>query len=463
MVSLNKRILLTGATGLVGKELGISLVKAGYQIHVLTQNISSAKYLPYPAHLFSWQEGYGVPAEALAGVETIINLAGEPIATGRWSKKKKIRIVESRFLTTRSLVEACKGSTVKQLIQASAIGYYGPSALKDHTTFFTEQSNPGAGFLPETALQWEDPLTALPEGIRRVTMRLGVVLGETGGALDEIIKPYTLGVGMVVGSGHQYMSWIHIEDLCRFVVEAIANDTYAGAYNLTAPQPMTMRELHSHLKKYYSGWDSLKVPSLVLKIILGEKAQIITDSSRTAPQRLLDQGFTFKYSDISSCITAILGEKKEPSSHLVFRQWVPCKREEVWSFFADEKNLEKITPPWLNFRIKNMSTKKIEKGSLINYKLKIHQLPIAWRTEISQYQEPDFFQDIQLKGPYKKWHHTHLFSNLGEGTLIEDKIDFQVPLGHIGRLLALQYVTNDVKKIFSYRMKVIEKYLCAES
>ena len=444
-------MLLVGGSGFVGCRLGTMLARQGVFIHLLTRKVK--KGLSYPALQFEWDGRGEIPQRALDGVEAIVNLAGESIGSGRWSEAKKKKIVESRVQTTKNVVLAANKYGIKTLLQASAIGFYGDS--KDQ--ILSEDSRGGEGFLAHTVKEWEKSLQLLNGGTRLVVMRMGVVLGSEGGAFFDLTKPYLMGFGAMVGGGLKYFSFIHVEDICRFMVDALRQESFKGVYNLTAPNPVTYRELHESLLDYYSGFSWLKVPEVFLRLFLGKKSELVLTSQRVLPKRLMEGGFSFKYASIEAALGEILRKDLKNAQIKDCSQWVPKGVDNVWGFFSDEKNLEKLTPPFLHFHVDHMSTEHIEQGSIIQYKLKLHGLPIKWRSKISHFKKHDRFVDEQIKGPYETWHHTHSFEALGEGTLIKDRIYYRLPFGFLGRMVASLMVARDVAKIFRYRKDMADK------
>ncbi|MBP9706139.1 MAG: TIGR01777 family oxidoreductase [Oligoflexales bacterium] len=446
-----KTVLILGGTGFIGRELGILLTSLGYSVRILTRANPNTLLLPYPAKIIQWRGD--IPAEAISECFAVVNLAGDSVASGRWTDEKKESIIASRRSVAASLIEAINRHhpKLRVLVQASAIGFYGDR----NDLELDENSPPGTGFLAETCLAWENSLDDLPETVRKVTTRIGVVLGHGGGALSEIAEIYGKGLGAVLGSGKQYMSWIHIADICKFISEAIEIEGYSGTYNLTAPHPVQNSEFHQAMMKYFTRSSPLKVPEFVLKTVLGEKSKLVLDSQNVKPRRALAQGFKFNYTTIEQALDSLYSEKMPNSFILLQKQWVPFKRDQVWDFFSSEKNLERITPPWLNFKVVKKSSNEIENGTLIDYRLKIHGIPVAWQSEIIDFEAPNQFVDKQLKGPYKLWHHRHAFVELADGTLLIDLIHFSLPVGMLGAIFGMPLAKIDLNKIFNYRKKII--------
>lgn len=448
---MTKTVLLVGATGFVGNELGYFLAKEGYNIRALVRKSPAAVPLAYPCTTYLWTDTATIPDAAVEGVDAVVNLAGEPIAGGRWTSDKKRRILSSRVKTTEAVARAVNQHNVPLVIQASAIGYYGDRGSKATT----EDAEAGGGFLARTVLEWEYAAKRISEQTRTVIMRLGLVMGTTGGALKEMITPYSMGVGAPLGSGEQYVSWVHIEDVCRFVHIAIEEDNFAGPYNLTAPIPVPQKSLHEELSRYFGGWSSFHVPSFGLKVGLGEMSQLLLDSQNIIPKNPLKDGFVFKYKTIEECLRDLIGSRLPDCDIMHVRQWLPISRERIWEFFSSEQNLETITPPWLGFSVKEKSTPTIQEGTIIIYNLSLHGIPVKWKSKISMFDPMNGFKDEQLSGPYRIWDHTHTFSDLAGGTVIEDFIKYKLPFGLPGKLLGTAKVKGDVTKIFRYRQQKI--------
>lgn len=456
------KILITGATGLIGKELGQVLVTKGHTINVLSRNISKARAeLPFPAQIYKWNPEEGeIPGEALQGVEAIINLAGESIGAGRWNNKRKKLIYESRIEGTRKLVKAitqlhksgnCK---VKDFISASAIGIYGNR--KDH--LLSESAELGNDYLARVCKDWEKESEALSSlNIRVVNPRIGIVLSQYGGALDKLLPLFTNGIGSAVGSGLQWMSWIHHTDLVHLLIHLLEKQNISGPVNAVAPHPVTNTEFSKILASTLNKWLLPRVPSLILKVALGEMAALVLDSQRVVPEKALQSGYTYKYPQLKDALKEITTHLQAGHQEYFAEQWVPHTPDEVFPFFCDENNLEKLTPEFLKFKVLQKSTPQIVTGTIIDYRLSLYGLPFYWKTEIKDWEPGIKFVDTQLKGPYKTWHHTHEFLPFAGGTLLRDRVLYRLPMGLLGNLVAGMKVKLDVMKIFSFRRQFISK------
>lgn len=456
------KILITGGTGLVGQNLGIELVRRGHELVVITRDKKSAElHLAYPAQIIECNLNRGpITSERLQGIQAVVHLAGENVAGGRWTSERKKTIFESRVLSLRNLISSFSKPQMEQLktfVSTSAIGYYGDTG----TQTATEESLPGNDFLSEVCQAWEAPLQELPVQIRKTILRVGVVLSQVGGALAKMEEPFRLGLGGKVGSGQQSMSWIQIQDLVSLYVQALENEKWQGVYNAVAPEPVSNEEFSRQLAQVLRGTPrlGLPLPEFALSLAMGEMSSILTGSQRVASLRLSQMGFNFKFPQLNEALKECYPSDQIGYSIFRSQQYLPFSRDRVFSFFSSAKNLEKITPPFLNFKILNESTPTIEKGTLIDYSLKIHQVPVRWRTEISEWRPEESFTDSQQKGPYSEWIHTHSFSQLGSGTLMEDCVKYKLPMGSLGSLTAGFLVRKDIEEIFNYRRKVVSQLL----
>jgi hypothetical protein len=303
------KILVTGGTGFIGRRLCAALGAAGHDLRVPTRDPRRASdglprgtevlETPAPDDGKRW-------SEAVAGCDAIVNLAGESIAAGRWTEARKRAIAESRVATTRALVDACRvvagGPDV--LVSGSAVGYYGPHGDEE----LTEQSPPGDDFLARVCIDWEaEAVKAEAIGIRVVRLRLGVVLGHGGGALERMAAPFRFWAGGPVGSGRQWLSWIHLDDAVGLARFALERRDLQGAMNATAPDPRTMRDFSRALGEALGRPSWLPVPAFALRLGLGEMADMLLLGQRVVPAVARGAGFAFRYPDLGSALGQALG------------------------------------------------------------------------------------------------------------------------------------------------------------
>ena len=297
------KILLTGGTGFIGKAVAKNLSSRGHELVVLTRDPESAqKKIGVVCKVYRWDALKGpAPQEAFSGVDVVINFAGEPIATGRWTPATKTKIYNSRILGTRNLVESIN-QLVKpvKLISTSAVGFYGNRGEET----LTEESSIGEGFLAEVCGAWEaEASKAKTTGT--VIFRLGVVLGN-GGALDKMLPIFRKGLGGPLGNGNQWMSWIHIHDLVQAITQAAEDPAMNATYNAVSPNPVT-NEIFTYLLGQALHKPTLfRVPKFVLKLALGEMAEeTLLASAQAVPENLLERGFQFEFPELDGALKDI--------------------------------------------------------------------------------------------------------------------------------------------------------------
>jgi uncharacterized protein (TIGR01777 family) len=305
---MTKRIIITGATGFIGRALCKHLVEKGYEVVALSRNPEKGgESLTDQVRLAKWD---GKTAEGWAGFAdgayAIINLAGESIASGRWTQEKKSRILQSRLNAGEAILQAVERAENKPkvVIQASGIGIYGDR----NDEILDESSRPGSGFLVEVAKPWEDSTKRVESvGVRHVIIRTGVVLGVDGGFLSRVLLPFRLFVGGRLGSGHQWIPWIHIEDEVAAIVFLMEEKKLQGVFNLTAPNPLTSKEFFNLLGKAMRRPSWLPIPGFALRLFLGEMAkELILSGQRAMPKRLLESGYEFAYPEAELALRGIL-------------------------------------------------------------------------------------------------------------------------------------------------------------
>ncbi len=303
------RIVVTGGTGFIGRSLCQRLVELGHAVTALTRDPAAARArLAPPVSVIGWQGSRSATGElmtALGHAEVMINLAGAPIATGRWTGQTKDRLRRSREGTTSALVAALAKlqSRPVLLISASAIGYYG--ARQDEP--LREDAPSGAGFLASLCREWEAAARAAERlGVRVVLPRVGIVLGKNGGALAKMLPVFRLGLGGPLGNGTQWLSWIHLDDLIELLL-FLLDRAVGGPVNATAPHPVTNEEFSRVLGQTLERPVWLRTPAFVLKLLLGQMAEeLLLTGQRVLPARAEAMGFRFRYPTLSEALHAIL-------------------------------------------------------------------------------------------------------------------------------------------------------------
>ena len=305
---MSKKILITGASGLIGSRLTELLLQKGYQVSHLGRSKKSGSV---PS--FVWDVDKGVlDLQALEGVETIIHLAGAGVADKRWTESRKKEILDSRTKSSLLLYNTLVNTnhTVKTVVSASAIGYYGFGFGEE---VFTEVSQPGTDYLAQVVKQWEESVDKISSlNLRVVKLRIGIVLSDKGGALVEMAKPIRLGIGAALGTGKQYLSWIHLDDLCTMFIKAVEDETLQGAYNATSGDWVTNIELTKRIAKVLKRPLLLpNVPDFIMKIIVGEMAVIVVNGSKISADKIKKTGFKFNHTDLTETLRSLLVESKK--------------------------------------------------------------------------------------------------------------------------------------------------------
>jgi uncharacterized protein len=304
------KVAIAGATGFVGSRLVEKLQAQGYQVLVLSRDAAKAKRV-FPASAYPNLEvvAYtpaesGVWQESIAGCDAVVNLAGVPIAEERWTAARQQAILDSRKLTTAKLVEAIANANPRPavLVSASAIGYYGTS----ETAEFEENSFAGDDFLAAVCKEWEAAAQPVKNvGTRLVILRLGIVLGM-GGALAKMLPAFKLFAGGPIGTGKQWFSWIHQDDVVNLIVYALQNSQVEGVLNATAPHPVRMHELSETLGVVLQRPSWLPVPSFALELLLGDGAKVVLEGQQVLPKQTLASGFQYQYPTLKLALEEIL-------------------------------------------------------------------------------------------------------------------------------------------------------------
>lgn len=300
------RVLVTGGTGLIGSRLVESLVDERHEAVVLTRSPGKDHGLPPTVAEVGWDaETLGDWVTELPRTDVVVHLAGENIASGRWTEKRKRGIRRSRVDSTRVLARAFAGCDPRPrvFVQASGVDYYGPRG----DDVVTEETSAGEGFLAGVCREWEEagqPVESL--GVRRARLRTGLVLSDRGGALPLMKKPFQLFVGGPLGSGEQYVSWIHLEDEVRAIRFLMDHEEAEGAFNLTSPHPVTNQELSARLAEVLGRPNLFRVPAPVLELFLGEMSELVLTGQRAVPRRLEELGFEFRYPDLTRALEETL-------------------------------------------------------------------------------------------------------------------------------------------------------------
>ncbi|OWM83910.1 hypothetical protein CDL15_Pgr004341 [Punica granatum] len=296
-------VSITGATGFIGKRLVQRLHADNHSVHVLTRSRSKAELI-FPVKDFPGIVIADEPKwkDSIQGSNAVVNLAGTPIST-RWSSEVKRDIKESRVKVTSKVVDhinsSPEGSGPTVLVNATAVG-------TSETKVFDEQSPSGNDYLAEVCREWEATALRVNKGVRLVRIRIGVVLGKDGGALAKMIPIFMMFAGGPLGSGRQWFSWIHLDDMVNLIYEALSNPSYEGVINGTAPNPVRIAEMCQHLGDVLGRPSWLPVPDFALKAVLGEGACVVLEGQKVVPAKAKELGFSFKYPYVKDALRSIL-------------------------------------------------------------------------------------------------------------------------------------------------------------
>jgi hypothetical protein len=299
-------VIITGGSGLVGRALTASLTTDGHEVIILSRSPEKVTQLPNQAQAEGWDgrspQGWGHLANE---AEAIVNLAGASLADSRWTDARKKQLLDSRVLPGQAVTQAVEAATNRPrvVIQASAVGYYGPGGDEE----IDETASPGNDFLAKLCLDWEAataPIAGM--GVRLATMRTGVVLSMKGGALPKQSLPFKMFVGGPVGSGKQWYPWIHIDDAVAGIRFLIETELAAGPINLTAPNPVTNAQFGRTIGKVMGRPAFMPAPAFAMKLLFGEMSTVLLDGQRVIPKALQDLGFTFKFPDVESALRDLL-------------------------------------------------------------------------------------------------------------------------------------------------------------
>ncbi len=300
------KLAIAGGTGFVGKALTQTLLQKGHELVILTRQSALQRQSSDKTRYVTWDPSrHELGGNTLENIDVIINLTGESIAAKRWSHKQKLKILESRCDSTQTIVQAIRKTQKKPkvLINASAVGYYGPR--DDRIT--TEKDGAGKDFLAQVCKAWEaHAIRAEDFGVRVVRLRIGIVLEKGGGALQKMIPPFQFFMGGPLGSGKQWMSWVHRQDVIGLILFALENPEAKGAINATAPNPVTMNEFARTLGKVMHRPSFARVPGFMLKILLGEMSDVLLTGQKAVPEKSISLGYRFRYPTLQEALESCL-------------------------------------------------------------------------------------------------------------------------------------------------------------
>lgn len=464
------QILVTGATGFVGRALILRLLRDGHRVRAWVRSPRRAADLLGAEVELAPADDEAALVRAASGCEAVIHLAGESVGVGRWTAARKRELWDSRVGLTEALVRAFAVAEPRPqvLVSASAVGYYGDRGDEE----LEETSRPADDFLGSMCQAWEAAARkAETYGVRVCTPRIGLVLGRGGGVLDALLPLFRAGLGGPLGSGEQWFPWIHLNDLVELLATAIKDPRYAGPMVAAAPQPVTNRVFSQALAESLGRKARLPVPKLALRIARGEAAEALVASQRAVPARALALGFRFEFPTLPEALTELFGERDRPqftpagvapsSPYLARRSPTTQMRQtttvaapvhQVFAFFSRPENLGLMTPRGLAVETRTPGPLALETGRQIEYEVKIGPLRVGWTAEFELLEPGRRFVDVQLRGPFAAWWHEHRLSPREEGgTQIDDTIYYRPPLGPLGRAADPLLIRPRLRELFEYR------------
>lgn len=468
------QILVTGATGFVGRALILRLSRDGHRVRALVRSRARAADLLGAEVELADATGEGALARAVEGCDAVIHLAGESVAGKRWTAARKRVLEDSRIALTEQLVAAIAAATVrpKVLVSASAVGYYGDRGDEE----LDESSRPSDDFLGSMCQRWEAAaLAAEGHGLRVCCVRIGLVLGRGGGVLAAMLPLFRAGLGGPLGSGKQWFPWIHLHDLVELLTTAATDARYRGPVLGVAPEAVTNAEFSRALARAVGRWAVLPAPAFALRIALGEAAAAVLAGQRCRPARALALGFPFQFPTLAAALKDLFdgtdGPSFEPAGappaspylarrgargKLHQRTILAAPLAEVWRFFSRAENLGLLTPGDAVMQTRGPRPLEAGQGRRIEHTLKVGPVPLRWVSEFEVWEEGRRFVDVQLRGPFATWWHEHRFEQRADGTTqIDDTVYYRVPFGPIGWLAERLFVRRQLRAIFEYRAQAI--------
>lgn len=444
------KIIITGGSGLIGQALTKELIHGGHEVYILNRNPDQTiRQLPDATAVYWDGKTQGDWVNYVNGADAIINLAGESIAgknllNMRWTSKRKIQIRESRVNAGKVLVEAIRTVEDKPalLIQSSAVGIYGPLADQ-----IVDENYPIANdYLAKVCVDWEKSTKEVESmGVRRVILRTGLVFSKDGGIFSLLKLPFSLFVGGTLGSGLQYLSWIHIDDVVEGVKFLIEDQKAVGIFNFSAPIPVSNKEFAKKMGKAMQRPSLIPLPSFVMKLALGEVSTLALDGQRVVPSHLLERGYQFKYKNLEDALVDLL----QPTHRYQHSFLVKATKEKVAAFHQNTQVLKHLTPFPITVQFKQVEP--VGEGTRTIFSLWFGPIPVKWEAVHHDFNPPDGFSDTQAEGPFDSWHHRHIFKAMDENhTMVIDDINAVFGKGLFAGIMS-RFIWVTLPILFAYR------------
>lgn len=447
------KILLTGATGFIGRRLCIHLVKQGHEILVISRSPRTSNELPFPCTIFTWNlTQASPPPDYFDGVETVIHLAGEAFYMGSWSEKQREKIIRSRVIPTKNLMQTCtKVDSIKLVIATTAPNIYGGGADEQ----FNEESPAGTDFLAKICQQWEEEiLSASNKKLRTVVLRPGLILANGGGFLGKIIPLLKIRLGNPFGPGQHWLSWIHYKDFIDIIELCFKQAELTGPVNCSSPSPITVNDFCDMLCQAIGIPNPTFKSAGFIKWFYGEKSLFTDQGQRMSPSKITQRGFSFRHPFLDETLKSLLPlNGKDGAETILHHFWLPFKPENVFSFMANPENLEHLLAPSIlnRFIPQDPPITNYRAGSRLSFQAKILGIHRLTEAEIALWEPDRKIVMDQITGFFPFFQMSFTLSQLGSGTLVQEQIDFILPSGFLFEWLRGQKIRAQLRYLLQYR------------
>lgn len=456
-----KRIGITGASGFVATAVIAALTRRGDSVRALSRNPSATNF-PSGVDVRQFDTMSAIDprasAQALEGLDAVVHLAGESIS-GHWNSDKKKKILDSRSIGTRNLVNAMRACSQppRVLVSASGSDYYGPCGDQP----LDESSPAGSDFLAQVCTQWEREAKRAAEfGIRVVCLRQGLVLDGRAGPLAAMLLPFKLGAGGPLGSGRQWWPWIHLQDDVALFEFALDCDQASGPINAVSPDVASNARFSAALGHALRRPALAFAPPVALHIALGEFYKILLASKLILPARAQDLGFSWAHESLEEALLELLdpGSQRAPAIYrFELEETVAAGLDKAFDFFSNAANLTELMPSDLQLHMRSLPV-EMKRGAIVEHEFKLQGLPVRWKSLITRWQPGVGFADVQIRGPFQLWRHQHDFESRNGSVLLRDRIDYSLPLAPLSDV-ALPVVRASLVRVFAYRRSQIKRLL----
>lgn len=455
-----KTILLVGASGFIGSEIGLHLSRYGCTIRGIDNSTPSGQaVMPYPCQYTYWDHTKPIPIALGFDVDVIINVAGVAMPNEKWTEEHRQSIVESRVEITKRCVEFANFHHIHLMLQMSWTGYYGDT----RDTWTNESFPPGTSITAGWCVAWENATGALSKKTRLVIMRSSAVFSPRGGPLMDLVDEYALGFGASLRNHDYILSWVHIADFLSFISHAIADQSFRGVYNVCSPEPTDYSIAHRELKKYYPTGMNIPIPIFVVRLALGVQANLVLQSSRILPKRLLGRGFVFKFPSFDTAIKDLLDYKINNLTVSYDQFYLPVHRKQAYKKLATVSNWAHLYPKSLGLSVTTTTSPTIREGTEVGYSLRYLNVAMTWKEKVFNCDPGHAYQVVQLHGPFTIYEISRTFTEIGNGTLYEVMQRYQLPYGPILNYMANKRIKKTHKEVRAYQQQLFRKWFGDEA